>query len=223
MAALLAVGVGLATARDACARSGGVAGGRKFPDAGGQILVFADELPGQPTAAQWQFIASHYVGSQKELLSWTQHVRQLNPNFLMLHYQLALGNGPAQFIDGNSWTNDFATVTTHESWFLHDTSGDRLEQPDWDWYVMNITFANSQPVSGYPSYWVTAALKRLRDNQNDGVFADSYTQDALFDQEEPAFSWLTNVNTCLADWIPNLNQFGAYCANALHSQPEKFC
>jgi hypothetical protein len=219
-AALLAVGIGTAAARDARAQIGGAA--RKFPDAGGQILIFTDELPGQPTDAQWQFIASHYVGTQKELLSWTQHVRQLNPNFLMLHYQLALGNGPAQFIDGNSWTNDFPAVSANESWFLHDTQGHRLEQTAWDWFVMNITFANNRPQSGYPNYWVTSALKRLRDNQNDGVFADSYTPDALFGQEEPAYSWFNDVNSCLAFWIPNPNQFGAYCARALHSQPEKF-
>jgi Hypothetical glycosyl hydrolase family 15 len=30
------------------------------------------------------------------------------------------------------------------------------------------------------------------------------------------------VDDCLANWIPNLNQYGAYCATTLHSQPEVF-
>jgi len=88
--------------------------------------------------------------------------------------------------------------------------------------VMNIVFADGNPVSGFPAYWTTAALQRLRDNQNDGVFADSYTQDILFGQVNPAYSWFNNVTTCLNNWIPNLNQYGAYCATTLHAQPEQF-
>ncbi len=38
----------------------------------------------------------------------------------------------------------------------------------------------------------------------------------------PAYSWFTNVDDCLANWIPNLNQCGAYCATTMHSQPEAF-
>ena len=194
---------------------------RSFPDSSGQIMIFTDQLPSQPTTAQWNFIASNYVGTQKELLSWTQKVRQLNPNFIVLHYQLAVGCGTAQFIDGNTWTNDFTTVSHNSSWFLLD-AGSWIEQTAWDWYVMNIVFSNGTPVSGFPNYWNTSALKRLRDNQNDGVFADSYTQDILFGQVNPAYIWFNDVPTCLADWVPNLNAYGSYCAATLHSQPEKF-
>lgn len=194
---------------------------RSFPNSSGQILVFTDQLPDQPTTAQWNFIASNYVGTQKELLSWTQRVRQLNPHFIVLHYQLALGCGTAEFIDGNTWTNDFATVNQNNSWFLHDSTS-RVEQTAWDWYVMNIVFANGSPRSGFPNYWTTSAMQRLRDNQNDGVFADSYTQDVLFGQVSPAYALFNNVATCLTWWIPNLNEYGSYCAATLHAQPEKF-
>ncbi len=194
---------------------------RSFPNSSGQILVFTDQLPSQPTTNQWKFIASNYVGTQKELLSWTQKVRQLNNNFIVLHYQLAVGCGTALFIDGNTWTNDFATVSQNNRWFLQD-SGSWIEQTAWDWYVMNIVFSNGSPVSGFPHYWTTAALQRLRDNQNDGVFADSYTQDILFGQVNPAYIWFNDVPTCLANWIPNLDDYGSYCAATLHSQPEKF-
>jgi hypothetical protein len=194
---------------------------RPFPDSGSQILIFTDELPGSLSNGQLNFAATHYVGTQKELLSWTQTIRQINPSFIVLHYQLALGNGTALFSDGNNWTNDFSYVTKHNGWFLHDGTS-RIEQTTWDWYVMNIVFKNSAPVSGYPNYWVTAALQRLRDNQNDGVFADSYTQDVLFGQVAPAFSWFNNVNMCSTHWITNLNQYGAYCYAALLNQPEQF-
>jgi hypothetical protein len=194
---------------------------RPFPDSSGQVLVFTDELPGSMTNAQLQFAATHYVGTQKELLSWTQAIRQINPNFIVLHYQLALGAGTAQFIDGNTWTNDFSTVTQHNDWFLLD-SGSRIQQTTWNWHVMNIVFNNGAPVSGWPNYWTSTAIQRLRDNQNDGVFADSYTQDILFGQVNPAYSWFNDVNTCLNNWIPNLNQYGAYCYSALLGQPEQF-
>lgn len=212
---ILAMGTGTAYAQTI----GSVA--RPFPDSSGQILIFTDQLPDQPTNAQWNFIASNYVGTQKELASWTQTVRQINPNFIVLHYQLAVGCGTAEFIDGNTWTNDFGTVSQNNSWFLLD-SGSWIEQTAWDWYVMNIVFANGTPVSGFPNYWTTSAMQRLRDNQNDGVFADSYTQDVLFGQVNPAYSWFNDVTTCLTNWIPNLDQYGSYCAATLHSQPENF-
>jgi hypothetical protein len=216
-AALLVVwAMGAGTAR---AQIGSAA--HPFPNSSGQILIFTDQLPSQPTQGQWNFIASHYVGTQKELLSWTQTVRQINPSFIVLHYQLAVGCGTALFIDGNSWTNDFSYVEQNPSWFLYDGSS-WIQQTAWGWYVMNIVFANGAPASGFPAYWTSAALQRLRDNQNDGVFADSYTEDVLFDQVNPPYSWFTDVNTCLANWIPNLNQYGAYCATALHSAPESF-
>ena len=192
-----------------------------FPNSSGQIMIFTDQLPSQPSTGQWNFIASHYVGTQKELLSWTQQVRQINPNFIVLHYQLAVGCGTALCIDGNSWTNDFSSVEQNPSWFLDDGTS-WIEQMSWDWYVMNIEFAGGEPVSGFPSYWTAAAIKRLNDNQNDGVFADSYTVDALFGQVSPAYSWFNNVTTCLNNWIPNLNAYGAYCASTLHAQPPAF-
>jgi hypothetical protein len=211
------------TATPARAQIGGAA--RSFPDSGSKILVFSDQLPNANdlTSAQWNFIATHYVGSQKAVRSWTQYVRTLNPNYIMLHYQLALGNSTAPYVDGNNWVNDFSFVTQHEAWFLHDNQKNRIEQSYWQWYVMNIVFnAKGFPKSYYPTYWTQAAIKRLRDNLNDGVFADSYTVDVLVDQVTPAYFWFTDVNACLQYWIPNLNKYGAFCAAALHGQPEKF-
>ncbi|HZO92060.1 MAG TPA: putative glycoside hydrolase [Chthonomonadaceae bacterium] len=199
---------------------GGVA--RRFPDTRARILIFADQLPAQMTDAQWRFAATHYVGCQKEMRSWTRRMRQLNPGFLVLHYQLAVGTGPAAFVHGDEWTNDFAQVTRHEDWFLHDTQGRRLLQPDWNWYVMDIRFADNRPATGFPDYWLATALQRMRDNEDDGCFADSYTQDILINQLKPPFVWFTDPEANKRFWLPNLNRYGAFCAQGFHRQPERF-
>jgi hypothetical protein len=195
---------------------------RAFPETRDRIRVYADQLPSQMTDAQLRFAATHYVGSQKMTRMWTRRMRQLNPGFLMLHYQLAVGTGPALFVQGDSWVNDFPMVTTHEAWFLHDEAGHRLLQPTWNWYVMDIRFAGGHPMTGFPAYWLAAALKRMRDNENDGCFADSYTQDILMRQLRPAFSWFTDVEANKQNWLPHLNQYGAFCAEGFHQQPERF-
>ena len=197
---------------------------RRFPDTRSGIKVFTDQLPSAAalTKAQWQFIATHYVGTQKEFPSWTQTVRALNPNFIVLHYQLAVGAGVADFVDGNRWTNDFSVITKHEGWFLHDGSGNRIAQNAYKWDVMDVLFRNGAPQSGWPDYWVSTAVQRMRDNLDDGVFADSYTIDILVNQVTPPTLWLTDVNACKQNYIPNLNQYGRYCHKALHRQPEAF-
>jgi hypothetical protein len=174
------------------------------------------------TEAQWRFAARHYVGSQKMTRSWTLRMRRLNPRFLMLHYQLAIGTGPAPFVIGDRWTNDFRSVTRHEDWFLHDDQGHRLLQPAWNWYVMDLRFDGSRPRTGFPDYWLKTAIERMRENGDDGCFADSYTQDILMNQLRPPFAWFTDPKACMRNWLPQLNRYGAYCAAGFHHQPERF-
>lgn len=195
---------------------------RHFPDTRDKIAIFTDQLPTELTDAQWHFIATHYVGTQKMPRSWARHIRQLNPTFIILHYQLALGAGPAPFLEGEKWINDFAAVTQHEDWFLHDDTGHRLLQPDWKWYVMDIRFQDGKPQTGFPGYWLNTALQRMRANEDDGCFADSYTQDILMNQLKPSFRWFTDAEANKTNWLPQLNQFGAFCAKGFHQQPEHF-
>lgn len=195
---------------------------RLFPDSRAHILIYADQMPAQLTPAQWQFVATHYVGSQKMTRSWTRRIRQLNPNFLMLHYQLAVGTGPAPFVVGDQWINDFAKVTRHENWFMHDAIGHRLHQTTWDWYVMDLRFADHRPATGFPDYWLSSAVQRMRTNEDDGCFADSYTQDILTNQLQPRDKLFTDPQALQRDWLPQLNQYGAYCSAGFHRQPERF-
>jgi hypothetical protein len=215
-------GLALCAASPGVAQSGAAA--RSFPDTRDHILIFTDQLPGAAslTEAQWRFIATHYVGTQKELVSWTRHIHTLNPKFITLHYQLAVGAGTSAFIEGDQWTNDFDLVTTHADWFLRDDSGSRISQNAYPWKVMDIRFRNGVPQSGWPDYWVSTATRRMRANQNDGVFADSATIDILFGQVTPPYRWFNDITACKNDWITSLDQYGTYCTNALHAQPEKF-
>ena len=99
--------------------------GRSFPDTSASIAVLADQLPTM-NQAQLQFAASHYVGTQKQLLPVTQALRALNPAFLVLHYHLAMWQsapGVDFIVDGMTWGNDYPTVTMNESWFWHDATG----------------------------------------------------------------------------------------------------
>jgi len=140
----------------------------------------------------------------------------------MLHYQLAVGTGPAAFVEGEEWTNDFQQVTQNESWFMHNDREHRLHQEKWDWYLMDIRFAGGRPRTGFPAYWVRSALRRMRANENDGCFADSYTQDILLHQLDPSFRLFTDAETNKRSWLPHLNAYGAWCAAAFHRQPERF-
>src|SRR5579859_2687877 len=52
--------------------------GRSFPDTSATIAILADQLPTM-TAAQQHFAATHYAGTQKQLLPETQALRAINP------------------------------------------------------------------------------------------------------------------------------------------------
>ena len=199
-----------------------IASPRPFPDTRDGIAIFTDQLPSQESDAQLRFIATHYVGSQKMTRAWTRHMRTLAPDFLMLHYQLAVGEGPAAFVDGDRWVNDFGDVAKHEDWFLHDAHGKHVHQKDWNWDVMDIGLSGGAPKTGFPAFWVRTALQRMRDNECDGCFADSYTQDILMGQVQPPTPLFGDVAVTKRDWLPQLNRFGQYCAQAFHRQPERF-
>jgi len=76
------------------------------------------------------------VGTEKQLVAVTQALRALNPNFLVLHYHLSMWqSAPATtFILPDAsctgtpvcWANDYPTVTTHEDWFWHNASAERV-------------------------------------------------------------------------------------------------
>lgn len=196
---------------------------RPWPDTTARIAVFADQLPEGLTEAQRVFAARRLAGTQKMRLSEIRALRAYNPNFLCLHYQLAVGCGPELFIDGDAWTSDWPYVDAQTSWFLLNGSHQRVHQAAWNWFVMDLTYSGGVPNTGYPGYWIETALARMRASENDGTFADSFTVDGYsFGQCDPTHDWLENVEDCQAHWIPSLTAFGRAVRSAFDADPGGF-
>jgi hypothetical protein len=153
--------------------------GRDFPDTSRRIAVLTDQLPGPLSEAQVRFAARHYVGTQKLTLNLSQPLRAINPNFLVLHYHLAMWQSAPNvtFItDGKRWANDFAAVDAHESWFWHNEQRQRVTSSTDRKLLMNV----SDP--GFRAYWRDSLIKQVEDGEYDGVFLDSASPALL--QEE---------------------------------------
>jgi hypothetical protein len=151
--------------------------GRPFPDTTASIAILTDQLPTM-NQAQMQFAASHYVGTQKQLVAVTQALRALNPNFLVLHYHLSMWqSAPAtQFILPDAtcgsgvpvcWANDYPTVTTHDDWFWHNTNGERVASTVDQKLLMNVS------VAGFQQYWEQSLEDQVSAGEYDGIFFDS--------------------------------------------------
>ena len=141
----------------------------RFPDTTATIAILSDQLPNL-NAQQTQFAATHYVGSQKLLLSATRALRAINPNFVVLHYHLAMWQSAptTSFItDGLTWGNDYPEVTTHETWFWHNASGARVPSSADGKLLMNIS--NGE----LAAYWADSIARQTAAGEYDGVFLDS--------------------------------------------------
>jgi hypothetical protein len=142
---------------------------RSFPDTSARIAVLTDQ-PGYLTEAQVRFAATHYVGTQKLTLDQSRPIRAINPDFLVLHYKLAMWqSGPRvnYIVDGVHWSNDFPEVTRHESWFWHNPAGRRVTSAQDGKLLMNI----ADP--GFRAYWRDSLVRQVRAGEYDGVFFDS--------------------------------------------------
>ena len=188
---------------------------RFFPNTRSGIHLFSDQLQDGMTAAQYSFAANRYAGCQKMLLSDVRNLRSYNPGFIVLHYQLGCGNGPAPFIDGDVWTSDWAHVNAQDNWFMKSGMS-RLYQAAWGWYLMDVSNAS------YQLYWIDTCKERMRRSECDGVFADSFTIDAYFDQLSPAYPWFTDVNLCLANWVPRLGAYADTIKTHFAASAERF-
>ena len=102
-----------------------------------------------------QFIASHFVGTQK--LQPGENARYVgdNPNWVLLDYRLATTAGPVDFINNGQWGSDWSYVNAQESWFLHNADGQRLYNSQWDWYQMDINNPD------WRQYWLNTVINNL--------------------------------------------------------------
>ena len=156
--------------------------GRPWPDTTNGIFVFNDQLDARYlTEAQFQFAATHYVGTQKVPRDQARHLRQYNPNFLVLHYRLAQALGHSlpnacqpttdylQIIDGDQWVQEWpGDAVVQESWFYHYPSSRVFSCTDGH-YLMELNDA------GWRQWWSTQIISQLINNENDALFADSFS------------------------------------------------
>ncbi|MBI4674061.1 MAG: hypothetical protein HY741_20645 [Chloroflexi bacterium] len=156
---------------------------RSFPDTTDGIFVFNDQLATwDMSEAQFALAAAQYVGSQKLIVSDTRHLRQYNPNFLVLHYRLgqALGHSSPDgncnattnyiyIVNGDKWVREYPRPKqVQEEWFAH-RNRQRVFNCAYGHYLMNLKNAS------WRAWWSNQVIKQLQNNENDGVFADSYS------------------------------------------------
>ncbi|HEX6513801.1 MAG TPA: putative glycoside hydrolase, partial [Chloroflexota bacterium] len=161
---------------------------RAFPDTSSTVAVISDQLDTSAMAeAQLQFAATHFAGTQKVTREDARHLRQYNPGFVVLHYRLgqALGDradtagcqpggDPLQIIDGNRWVPEWpGDSAVQESWFFH-WNGQRVFSCTDGHYLMEL----SDP--GWRQWWSAQVIQQLQDNEDDAVFADSYSAPNYF-------------------------------------------
>ena len=179
--------------------------GRPWPDTTNGIYVLNDQLATwSMSEAQFEFAATHYVGTQKVTRDQARHLRQYNPNFLVLHYRLAQALGHSlpnacapttdylQIIDGDEWVQEWpGNATVQENWFYHYSSATEVRAPTpanpaaWEppllplasrvfsctdgHYLMELNDA------GWRQWWSTQVIAQLINNENDALFADSFS------------------------------------------------
>jgi len=195
-------------------------GTRPLPDTTDGIHVWNDQLATwSMSEAQFQFAASHYVGSQKITRYQADRLRSYNPDFLILHYRLGEGLGyrtttgncvPAgsfiQVVEGNTWVTEWpGEAGVSPSWFFSYAGAERVLQCTWGWYLMDLEDA------GWRAYWMGEVLRQLAANDNDGLFADSlsvpnYLGGDTFSPALPAYdeafeaAWVARINSWL-EWV----------------------
>ena len=141
---------------------------RPFPNTYNKIHIFNDQLSEGMTSRQVRFAATHYDGTQKMRRSKTRDLRRFNSRFLVLHYRLGEGLGnSSQIINGDSWVPEWPE-TTQPEWF-YQYGGADVYYDTWGWYFMDLDN------SSWRTFWTTQVLSQLANNENDGLFADSYS------------------------------------------------
>jgi len=153
---------------------------RPTPNTTYGVHVFNDQNATGLTAAQVDFCAQRYAGTQKQTRADADRYRAVNPDFLVLHYRLGQGlghrstsapcnpnGGLVTIIDGTwvpEWPGDAAV---DENWFWHQ-NGLRTLQCQWGWYLAELDDTS------WRSWWSDRVLAQLEHNDADGLFADSF-------------------------------------------------
>jgi hypothetical protein len=172
------------------------ASGRTFPDTTSKIGVFADQVTagmGSFTSQQLNFLATKFVGSQKLSKSFSDQIRAITPNFLVLHYHLgdwqSASNVPF-IIDGQNWGNDYNTVTTHEDWFMHSETDPSKRVEAFDDHKLLMRLNNPD----FYTYWKNSLIQQANAGDYDGIFLDSMSTSCIQYYVGAAFPEYSSTN-----------------------------
>ena len=190
---------------------------RTFPVVTEGCKVFVDQLKGGMTTEQTQFMATNCVGSQKLTKNIADSIRIFNPDFIILQYHLAFGEGDISNVNGNDWIKNWEFVNSQEDFFEHrfwsSQYAHRVLQLDWNWYL-------TDPISDWKNYFIGNTIERMDPlgDQFDAVFADSASQPWNTD---PPKWWpgSDDAYTMFIYWTPRTQAFFTNVANAYHTLP----
>jgi len=186
---------------------------REFPDSSETIRVFVDQFQGDLSPAQTRFVAKHMCGTQKLLAAQIDGIRKYNPNFLMLHYRLAVRESSPNIthIHNNRWSTDFTEVNKHEDWFLHtfDNPPQRVYQPlgSAKEYIMDLSGRYNGAEFGWKEYFVKTVIEEVKACHADGVFGDSAHTPWIV----PAEMWNSQLGKLpCREYVKHMGDFYAY-------------
>ena len=134
-------------------------------------MPFADQMDPNYSDKLVEFIAKHYFGTQKMLKQDNDRFRAENPNWVLLHYRLAVSAGPAQYILRNLWSSDWSAVNPQEDWFLHNPAGQRHHNKGSYWDLLDVMNPAVR------DYWANSVIADMRATGSQGVFAGSFEAD----------------------------------------------
>jgi hypothetical protein len=161
---------------------------RQLPTSKNVPLIWPDQLNIDPSnSAQNQFIASHYVGSQKLTTDLSGAIRAYNPNFIVMQYHKAYGVDIGGNIVGpTTWADDMAT--SFNPWVASQTTPACQNPENYFLHYINITSATrvqhyfngvleyylADPTSScWIQYLVNVTISRCLLIDFDGVFFDA--------------------------------------------------
>jgi hypothetical protein len=188
---------------------------REFPVVESGIGVYVDQLMNGMTDEQMEFMATHTVGSQKLVKSLADEMRAHNPDYIVLQYHLAFGEGDIYNIEGNDWVKNWDFVNAQEDFFEHRTwstqPNQRVLQQDWEWYL-------ADPTSDWAYYFIANTIERMNmlGEQFDGTFADSASQPW---NTNPSKWWegSDDPHDMFTYWTPKTQEFFDTVALAYHT------
>src|SRR5690348_14260004 len=143
-----------------------------FPVTNNGIYLLSDQLMNMSSysAQLTDFIATHFVGTEKLTAAQNAQFTAVNPNWVLLNYRLGTASGPAQYILANGqWGSDWPTVNASESWFMHNpTNGTRDVSTD--------GYLNLNDISNpaFDQYFVNSTIQSMEATNAVGLMADFF-------------------------------------------------